>query len=189
MLKECLNLPQLRSALKDVPATLDGTYDRILASIPAQHKSLAIRILQLLTYSRRPPMLEEIIDAIAVFPDEKPCFDSSWRMPDPSEITRLCSSPVSKVDNQKVLKATLTYPYHSDRCCSILQLAHFSVKEYLVSDRVEERPRSRLVENNAHKELTQVCTAYLTHAFEVNTRWQEVSLGKGVGLPRISLLC
>ncbi|KAF2721065.1 purine and uridine phosphorylase, partial [Polychaeton citri CBS 116435] len=126
VLRECLDLPSLEDALTSLPQGLDETYERILNNILDKHKQYAIRLLQFLTFSERPLRLEEAIDAIVVFPDRTPAFDERHRMPQPREITRFCSSLVSIV-NHEIEPSKNSGDY--------LQLAHFSVKEYLVSKR------------------------------------------------------
>jgi hypothetical protein len=68
-----------------------------------------------------------MVDAIAVFPDLTPAFEHENRMPRPREITRYCASLVT-ITSSKVKG--------SEEDIQELQLAHFSVKEYLVSDRI-----------------------------------------------------
>src|SRR6201999_3717835 len=77
-----------------MPKTLDETYDRILRNIPDGYRSYAIRILQFLTYSKRPMYRREVIDAVAVDLDQDEYFNPKNRMPDPQEITYYCSSLV-----------------------------------------------------------------------------------------------
>ena len=64
------------------------------------------------------------MDAIAVKPKEEPFFDPKARMPDPLEISRYCSSLV-------VVVSTKDHSHDKDDGHMELQIAHFSVKEYL----------------------------------------------------------
>jgi hypothetical protein len=77
-----LDYPLLKKALASLLSTLDETYRRILDTIPDEHKSYAVRILQFLTFSERPLSVEEMVDAIAVNIDGDPYFDLHNRMPD-----------------------------------------------------------------------------------------------------------
>jgi ankyrin repeat protein len=117
-----------------------------LDTISDEHKSYAVRILQFLTFSERPLSVTEIIDAIAVNTDEGPYFDPSDRMPDHQEISRYCSSLVVVVSTESN---------------NVLQLAHFSVKEYLVSNRVEGDVAPQFQKFTASASIARVCLAYL----------------------------
>jgi ankyrin repeat protein len=145
-LEECLDYPELKEALNSLPTTLDETYRRILDTIPDKHKSKAVRILQFLTLSKRPLSIKEIVDAIAVNTTGDPYFDPGNRMPDPQEISRYCSSLVVLV---------------SMKSGAMLQLAHFSVKEYLMSNRVESVVGPEFQEVTASASIARVCLAYL----------------------------
>src|SRR5436190_14726529 len=87
----------LRESLRSLPKTLEETYARILASIDEIYRNYAIRILQFLTYSKRPLTIQEAVDVIVVDPSGNPPFDSKLRMPEPQDIMRICSSLVSVV--------------------------------------------------------------------------------------------
>ncbi|GAB1317179.1 NACHT domain-containing protein [Madurella fahalii] len=85
ILEQCLDYYELQNALRSLPQDLNETYSRILMSIPDQRKETALRILQFLTYSKRPLTLEEAVDAIAI---REGRFDPKCRLPCPREITR-----------------------------------------------------------------------------------------------------
>jgi ankyrin repeat protein len=148
VLEKCLHYPQLKKALASLPITLDGTYSRILDAIPADYKADAVRILQFLTFSKRPLSIEEAVDAIAVDAEAEPYFDTSNRMPDPREISRICSSLVIVV---------------STKSQKLLQLAHFSVKEYLTSDRLQGEIAQSFKQITASATIAGVCLAFLLH--------------------------
>ena len=228
---------QLRKAIRNLPQTLNETYGRILANIPRQHEIYAIRILQLLIYSKRRLALQEVVDAIVVNADERPHFDVSWRMPNPREIINSCSSLVSivggklsemnldesswglgyqlglesklgeipesesELEDMKLIESKIlpkarskkkrkgkkgkkgskikgeskAQGYHSykekhreekKREWELLQLAHFSVREYLVSGALEGSFKTELQEIYARKTITRVCLAYMTNLEE-----------------------
>ena len=90
----------LQKSLKSLPKTLEETYARILASIDGNYRYYAIRLLQFITYSKRPLTIQEAVDVLVVYLSGKLPFDYKLRMPEPQEITRLCSSLVSLVTRQ-----------------------------------------------------------------------------------------
>jgi hypothetical protein len=158
-LEDCLDYPTLRSALNSLPETLDETYARIIEAIPASHKPSALRILQFLTFSERPLSIEEAVDAIAVNTDRSPYFSPKHRMPEPMEITRYCSS--------LVVFSTKGDPSEKDEPYLELQLAHFSVKEYLTSTRLDVSTQQVMEETSARASVAKVCLAYLLHFDQV----------------------
>jgi hypothetical protein len=166
-LVEFNNQQRLRSALENLPRTLDETYAWILETIPEDNLEDAITILRLLTWSERPLRLEEVVDAIAVQPDVSPSFDPDNRMPEPRDILRICSSLVVltqrpyKHDDPKYSG----FDDEDDRSqmdVTELQLAHFSVKEYLISKRVTSWLAPDLAELSARSSITKLCLAYLS---------------------------
>ncbi|KAH8123752.1 hypothetical protein LI328DRAFT_168337 [Trichoderma asperelloides] len=142
-LRECLDRETLQDALQSLPKDLNATYARILGSIPRQRKNKTIRLLQFLVYSERPLALEEAVDIIAVRPNEGQ-FDAQDRLPCPEEITGYCSSLVSLIQTSGPAAALK------------LQLAHFSVKEYLLT---HDSPD--FIYPNPRVAITETCLAYL----------------------------
>lgn len=152
MLKDCLSPKEIRDALKSLPQNLDETYVRILERMRPQYKRYTTRLLQFLTYSDRPLRIEEAVDAVAVNTAEVPRFDEKNRMPIPREIARYCSSLVVLVD-RNIQDDTETV--------TEIQLAHFSVKEYLMSDRLYPDIASSLGKIPAMTAMTEVFLSYL----------------------------
>jgi ankyrin repeat protein len=135
---------------------LDETYNRILHAIPPEHKKTATFILQLIAFSERPLKVEEVVDAIAVDTDRDLFFCPKYRMPDPREITRYCSS----------LVIVTSIPEHFDEnngSYAGVQLAHFSVKEYLTSNRLDSDVAPNFQEPAARAAIARACLAYLLH--------------------------
>jgi hypothetical protein len=124
-----------------------------------EHREDAIRILQFLTFSERPLTIKEVVDAIVVDPSRSPQFDPELRLPIPREILKICSSLVS---------FTTRLANHNEREETLmeLQLAHSSVKDYLMSGRVEESFKDGTTEISARRSITKVCLAYLSHLDE-----------------------
>lgn len=127
--------------------TLDETYARILTNLPREHGHHTRRLLQFLAFSERPLTIEEAVDALAVDLANIPRFDPKNRMPVPKEIVSYCSSLVVLTINQWRVEE--------------LQLAHLSVKDYLLSNRVPESFAIDFNEVTARASIAQVCLAYL----------------------------
>jgi ankyrin repeat protein len=127
----CRCLPaSIRSALADLPDGLDETYKRMLLGIDKQKRNLARRLFQCLLVSIRPLRVEELAEILAIQFDEAapPSFNAAWRPENAEEaVLSACSSLISFVDREGR---------------RVVQFSHFSVKEYLTSERLttaEER--------------------------------------------------
>ncbi|KAL7904360.1 ankyrin repeat-containing domain protein [Trichoderma velutinum] len=154
-LENCLDYPALQEALNSLPMTLDETYARILTSLPHGYEHHARRLLQFLTFSERPLTIKEAVDAMAVDTTNSPPFDPKNRMPVPEEIVRYCSSLVVLTVKPAV------NAQGNEEAIQELQLAHLSVKEYLLSDRVPQSFAKDFDEATARASIAQVCLAYL----------------------------
>ncbi|GAW24459.1 hypothetical protein ANO14919_140430 [Xylariales sp. No.14919] len=150
-LEKCYSRTEVEDALKDLPQSLDDTYARIIRELPLGHRPYAERLLQFLSFSDRPLRIEESVDAVAVRLGETPLFDPADRMPIPEEITQYCPGLIVQVDIQTTEGKAVTE----------IQLAHFSVKEYLTSDRLTDDIAQDLRETAARTTIANVCLTYL----------------------------
>lgn len=93
-------------------------------------------------------------------------------MPEPREITLYCSSLVVLVEREgRTDTETVTG----------IQLAHFSVKEYLTSDRLKLAMAKKLEKIPAMTVMTEVCLAYLLdldHSKSLRVIKKRISHGK-----------
>ena len=124
-LRHCLpqNIPHI---LKELPASLDETYERVLKEIGTANRSHAFRLLQCLTVAIRPLRVEELAEILALDFDGAeegiPVLKEDWRWKDQQEaVLSTCSSLITIVNDG---------PHR------VVQFSHFSVKEYLTSDRL-----------------------------------------------------
>lgn len=150
-LKRCLKIDSLRKALRSLPKTLDETYARVLCSIPEDYREDARRIFRWLVFSVEPLTLEAIAEVLAITGD---VFDPQNRLPDPADILTICSSLITVNWSDA----------HSKQCwkSNTIQLAHLSVKEYLVSDRVLAISGFNFdIATNAQQHLARDCIAYI----------------------------
>ena len=150
LLLDCVSVRDLRQALESLPKTLDDTYARILLNIDKQYNHYyrhILKIMQWLTFSARPLQLEELAEIVAIDTDETPRFDPERRWPEPRDILMMCSSLVTSTEGAK----------------AFVRLAHFSVKEYLVSNRIQFGIAARysIQEIESHGVLAKDCIAYL----------------------------
>ncbi|KAH6662712.1 ankyrin repeat-containing domain protein [Halenospora varia] len=157
VLRKCLKVDALRKALKSLPKTLDETYARILDSIDEQYSQDAFQVLQWLVYSARPLRIEEVAEVVAI--DIKQSrFDPENRLLEPRDLLTICSSLVTTA------AVTVKDDNGASNEITELRLAHFSVKEYLTSNRI----RSGLdfqydMRSRAEEEIAQTSLTYLLY--------------------------
>ncbi|KAF2627576.1 ankyrin, partial [Macroventuria anomochaeta] len=156
-LAKCRNRAMLRKSLATLPQTLDQTYDRILTAISEEDREYAIRILQWLTFSTRPLSAEEIAEVVAIDVARDPAFDHDEVLEDPLEALNICSSLVTITTNEAEGGWRPAQ--------RIIALAHYSVQEYLVSDRIKhgQAKQYSMQEAECHSAITSGCLRYLTH--------------------------
>ena len=144
----------LRKSLASLPQTLDQTYDRILTAIVEEDSTYAMRMLQWLTFSERPLTVEEIAEVVAIDVKRNPAFDSDEILEDPLEALNICSSLVVVTTRE----ATNSIPVQR-----IIGLAHYSVQEYLVSDRIRQGQAKQysMSKTECHSAITKGSLMYL----------------------------
>ena len=147
--------------MRSLPKTLDETYSRILCGIAEEHREYAIRILQWLTYSARPLRIEELAETIAINTECKPWLDCDARFPEPQDILLICPGLATIEDDLGDDSGWES----GHRSTSIVRLAHFSVKEYLVSERIQAQSAKEYAirEIPANQSIAAACLAYLLH--------------------------
>ena len=146
----------LRSSLAALPPTLDETYDRILTDIKEKDSIYALRILQWLAFSVRPLHIEEVAEVVAIDVTREPVFNHDEVLVDPQEALEICSGLVTVASN--------TWNGQLWLSLDTITLAHYSVKEYLVSDRIKQGPAKwySMQEVECHKALTRGTLGYLS---------------------------
>jgi ankyrin repeat protein len=144
----------LRSALATLPRTLDQTYDRILCAISEEYSEYAMRILQWLAFSARPLSVDEIAEVVALNAARDPVFDRDEVLEDPLEVLKICSSLIT-ITNKPV--GRWSYVQRS------VALAHYSVQEYLVSDRIKQGQAKQysMQEAECHNAIARGSLKYL----------------------------
>ncbi|KAH9966804.1 hypothetical protein BC827DRAFT_1153140 [Russula dissimulans] len=150
--------PSIRKALNELPATLDGTYERILQEIPAEKREYTHRLFQCMVSAIRPLQVEELAEIFAIDFDTNrgaalaPDLVEAWRPENPEdEVLSACSTLIAIVDGGDI---------------KVVQFSHFSVKEFLTSHRlrtsgVESIRHYYIPLNSAHTILAQACLTVL----------------------------
>ncbi len=152
-LRRCMP-SSIRKALNELPITLDDTYERILQGIPKEKFKHARRLFQCIVAAIQPLQVEELAEIFAIEfdPNEAANFVEGWRPENPEEaVLSACSSLIAITDDQG---------------SKIVQFSHFSVKEFLTSDRLQtsdiDNIRHYYVSlEPAHMLLARACIAVL----------------------------
>jgi ankyrin repeat protein len=139
--------------LEELPESLDETYERILREIRKPNQGHAHRLLQCLVAAVRPLEVKELAEVLAFdFNTEGiPKLNLGWRWDDQEEaVMSACSSLVMIV---------------KDGDSRVVQFSHFSVKEFLLADRLAESTRDvsryHIRLEAAHTILVRACLGVL----------------------------
>jgi hypothetical protein len=145
----------VRGILAELPETLDATYERILQEIPKPNRVHAHRLLQCLATAVRPLEVEELAEVLAIDFDVAggiPKLNGDLRWADQEHaVLSACSSLIAII---------------KDRGSRRVQFSHFSVKEYLSSDRLATSEMAALRFHHIHLEsahaiMAQACLGVL----------------------------
>jgi ankyrin repeat protein len=160
--RKCIKLSALRQVLSSLPTTLYETYDRILSTIERNGQlDDAVRILQWLCFAKRPQSLKLLVDVLATDIGGNERFLVEERLPDPFDIITVCSSLISIKEETDSRYDRGFFGPQLVAEDPIIQLAHFSVQEYLLSDRcfVGEY----FSRQNGHTLLAEISLVYTLH--------------------------
>jgi len=156
ILRHCLPA-SVRRILAELPETLDATYERILQEIPKSNQVHAHRLLQCLTVAVRPLHVEELAEILAVDFDTSegiPKLNEALRWEDQEQaVLSACSSLIAVIKGE-------------DENSRVVQFSHFSVKEFLTSDRlatskVDASRYHHIPLEPAHTIIAQACLSVL----------------------------
>jgi ankyrin repeat protein len=150
---------------KELPTTLDGTYNRMLERIGPAVSEDALTLLRWLAYAARPITLAELQTAVTIRPDDDEVdFEDEGDFRDSLDILAGLVVFSDGADSTE-------HGGHTEHAKARMELtpgarvrlAHFSVKEYLESERISGSSASlfRLEAGACHRFLAQSCLTYL----------------------------
>lgn len=161
----------MRESLINIPESLEDLYERIITRLPKKNRVRVRSILQWITFSMRPMSLEELADAVG--------------LPFADDVLAICTTGLVRISREQIhfkLDARNAYGVLvSDiliRVCDVVGLAHFSVREYLCSDRCKELDPSidfsfSMDLRMSHAEIAEFCMSRLLSAEEKTNINQE----------------
>ncbi|KAF8260976.1 hypothetical protein EI94DRAFT_1810940 [Lactarius quietus] len=153
-LRQCLP-SSLRRTLAELPESLDETYERIVLDIRKGNQADAYRMLQCLTVAIRPLSVAELAEILALdFDGAKegiPKLNSKWRWEDHEQaVLSTCSSLITIIPTDD---------------SPVVQFSHFSVKEFLLSDRLatstRDTSRYHIALEDANTLIARACLGIL----------------------------
>jgi hypothetical protein len=153
-LRRCLP-NAIRHSLDQLPDSLDETYERTLLGIEKEKRQFAHRLFQCLTVAVRPLRIDELADLLAIrFDDGQiPRYHADWQSEDAQEaVLSACSSLIAVVNVDG---------------SPVVQFSHFSVKEFLTSDRLanstEDLSLYHVIPHAAHTILARASLSVLLY--------------------------
>ncbi|KAJ4865469.1 ankyrin repeats (many copies) domain-containing protein [Trichoderma breve] len=147
----------IREALLNLPIGLDATYNRVLESIPPTFQERVIHSLKWLAFSKRVLHIEELAEIFTIRQHNNTItFNETERPFTPADILKYFSGLViAQEDRFSEYEETSTQ----------VRLVHFSLKEYLISERIQQGPSKAFsfIELDAELSIVRSCLAYLNH--------------------------
>ncbi|KAK1465305.1 hypothetical protein CCUS01_07711 [Colletotrichum cuscutae] len=107
--------------LQSLPPTLDETYKRMLENVP--DKDYAKQMLTILCCASKPLTVQELINALAIEIGATSFLNPDRQLPDADSLLEICPG----------FTEVAIEPYTR---LAVIRIAHFSVQEYLESDRI-----------------------------------------------------
>ena len=155
-LKKVLSPGAAENALRDLPAGLDETYNRILLRIGLQDREQAYRTLKWLAFSRRPLTIDELAEASIIDIAATPPFSEDRRCFASNDLLRLFPGLLILGD---------TIALEGGTTGKAVKFSHFSVQEYLMSERIKSSDAAafHLDKKNPNLELARSCLRYCLH--------------------------
>ena len=137
-LRQCPNNTVLMDTLKSLPNDLEVIYDQILQRMLRSETPGAMALITWLIFGMHPLRSEEL-SIILTFDPTNGTFTSGSELPDPDDIIQICSSLVTKTNQNTVV------------------LAHASVKEYFL-----DKDKKGVVKPSAgHDLIAHFCLRYI----------------------------
>ncbi|KKP06190.1 hypothetical protein THAR02_01703 [Trichoderma harzianum] len=145
-LQKLSSLRDIHQALEDLPKGLDETYDRMLQGIDDRYRKPVANSLKWLAFSVQPLTVDELAEIFIMHPYDAVVIDNTERLFATRDVLIYFSGLI--VENQETVR-----------------LAHFSIKEYLVSSRIRQHFTSTFSfsDIDAHLFIAYSCFSYIRY--------------------------
>ena len=187
------SLDAVQRALENLPEGLDETYSQIILRLEPNAQSQALGALKWLAFSARPLDLIELSEAAIVDPKKTPAFNESNRFFAFRDVEAILSGLVI-VEDVVNLEQSVGLAFRNSRPNLleveadgrvpgveqlnnpgtgryVVRLAHFSVKEYLMSDRIKVGASSvvefYITETACHTHIAEACLSYHLYVCQI----------------------
>ncbi|KIJ38233.1 hypothetical protein M422DRAFT_259141 [Sphaerobolus stellatus SS14] len=134
-LKNCRRAYDVKKMLGSLPKTLDDTYKRILLAVKEDDRVYVARLLAWVVFTPRSLRLEVLAEAIVFEPDISE-LDPDRRFIDPKDILGFCGN-IFNCFHQDCKRWSCDCPDDHSLGGLHLTLSHYSVQEYLLSERMK----------------------------------------------------
>ncbi|KAI1428724.1 ankyrin repeat-containing domain protein [Xylaria sp. FL1777] len=157
---------EIDEALEQLPLGLSTTYDRVLQDIDPKFQARVVSMLKWLVASVRPLLIEELAEACIIHPESTVPFDVTHRLFTPKDCLKYISSLT-------VLHVRDTDDWEGGTRVergTYVRLAHFSVREYLTSNRIADNQVATFLFTafEAHLHIAHSSVAYHLYRTEMN---------------------
>ncbi|KAF5597567.1 ankyrin repeat [Fusarium pseudocircinatum] len=154
------------SALDDLPTGLDETYNTLLMGLNSKFQAQILGSLKWLALSRRSLHLNEFAEIFIFRPETVTKIQKKERLFDPRAVLKHFPSLVTTETKDEWNYETRRYQINT-----YVRLAHFTVKEYLISERIEQSKAKNFyfTEGNAHLHISYCCLSYHLYQSVENT--------------------
>ena len=139
----------IEEAPENMPEDLDTTYERIVDKInnkPQAQRELAWKALRFITYATQPVSMDTLALALAVKDSTQSLDTLRSSIPTEQTILNACGNLIA---------------IHEDSNVRHVRFVHFSVHEYLSSDRSSILHTGYLEYEPAHREIARMCMNFL----------------------------
>lgn len=145
--------------LESLPDSLDETYERMLSKIDSHLIDDARRILAFLCFAPTPMFVSQLIDGIAVDIEDYTGLNKKRRLQGADDIHQICRDFVKISSREESIGLN---PRTED---SIVRIAHFSIREYLVS-KVVQHEKARIFSFDSVTIQAKFAQIYLMYLLE-----------------------
>ncbi|KAL7935792.1 ankyrin repeat-containing domain protein [Trichoderma chlorosporum] len=151
-LQKLSSVGEIRMALQNLPDGLDSTYERMLQNIDIKFRPQVIASLKWLAFSFWSLEVDQLAEIFVLPPPPDNGFKTMPRL-------------FSSTDVLKYFPGLIITREDADHKMVLVALAHFSIKEYLTSDRILQGRASvfAFTEADAHLHIGRLCLAYVLH--------------------------
>ncbi|KFY91042.1 hypothetical protein V500_04822 [Pseudogymnoascus sp. VKM F-4518 (FW-2643)] len=172
-LRKCVTASDVDKVLKSLPKTLDNTYERILMSIDTEHIQIAHIALRWISHAHRPVTIEELAEAVIIDLTACPSVNPRNRIPEPSWLMEILTGLVT-ISRRKRDWTRDNWMVYTPNYIHCVEIAHYSVTEYLNSSRILNTPAYMFYISNesAAEDIVQKCLCYIT-CYSVSNRKKE----------------